>query len=140
MKTWRVLCLVGVLAGCATEPYDYWSDIEVSQEQLAEPINLPQFPEPIGHTETEVCFDLQGARNLTDYKTSSEANEIIALEHTQALQACKNAGEALVRAGRAQHELTEIYRRILHEERKHWMYERTGYWALILGIGLATIQ
>ncbi len=63
MKIWVQLCLVGILAGCATSPKpDPWQNIEVPPPGAEKPLSLPQFPEPVSMNEDTVSFDLDGAR------------------------------------------------------------------------------
>ncbi len=86
-----------------------------------------------------VTFDLDGANAISAYIVTSEANTGIAYEHSEQIDDLRVATKALVDAGKAQRRVADLRKEILEEERRHWFWEKTGYWAgfLIIGLGLA---
>ena len=127
----KAYLLVFLLAGCATTPNPW--DFDVDTTPTERPLELPDFPSPIDFTETEVTFDLEGAKSLTEYQVVAETNTEVASLNADQSDNLKTASSHLVKAGQAQHALTELQKEILEEERRHNMWERIGYWALIIG-------
>ena len=138
MKRWLWWFLVGVLAGCATPPSpDPWQDIEVPTERAEPPLGLPEFPSPVSVTEETVSFDLEGANAISAYIAVAEGNTDIAREHAGQIDDDRVALNALVDAGKAQRKVADLRQEILEEERRHWFWEKTSYWAGFLIIGIA---
>lgn len=130
--------MAGALLGCAATPTpDPWEGIEIDRTPAVTPERLNDFPLPTEFTEDSVTFDLAGAQELEAYRVAAEANTVIATEHAGQIDDLKEAAEHLVAAGQAQRKVADLRKEILEEERKHWFWEKTAYWAGFLIIGLA---
>ena len=88
-------------------------------------------------TADTVTFDLEGANAVSAYIVVAEANTDIAYQHSEQINELRTATKALVDAGKAQRKVADLRKEILEEERRHWFWEKTGYWAGFLIIGLA---
>ena len=136
--TWRLLLVVGALAGCATTPTpNPWVDIETDKEPAAQPLELGEWPDPIGFSDDTLVFDLEGARALQAYQVAAEANTEIASELSEQVNDLNDATSSLVEAGKAQRVVADLRLEILEEERKNWFWEKTMYWAGFAIIAIA---
>ena len=132
--------MAGILAGCATPPTaNPWEGIEVQEPGAEMPLELPEFPSPASVGMDTVTFDIDGANAISAYIVTAEANTGIAEEHAGQIDDLRVASQSLVDAGKAQRVVADLRLEILEEERRHWFWEKTGYWAGFLIIGLAVV-
>ena len=86
-----------------------------------------------------ITYSVQGVNELEAYRLTAEANTTIAAAHAEQIEALRKGIEGLVSAGKAQRRIADMRQEILEEERKHWMFERLGYWAGYILIGASLL-
>jgi len=132
-----VLCLIAGLSSCASQPPNPWESIDVPRGTITQPIELGKFPLPSQTRVENILYDTQGVNDLEAYRLTAEANTAIATAHAEQIEALRKGIEGLVEAGKAQRRIADMRQEILEEERRHWMFEKVGYWFAIIGLGLA---
>jgi len=136
-KTAYLCGLILVFSGCASQPPNPWESIEVPRGTITQPIELGKFPLPAQSDSEGIAYDIQGVNDLEAYRLTAEANTAIAAAHAEQIEALRKGIEGLVEAGKAQRRIADMRQEILEEERRHWMFEKVGYWFVIIGLGVA---
>lgn len=140
MRRSLICLLAGALSGCAAIPAeDPWQDLTVETEPAVRPNDCGKLPGPSEATETMVVYDVAAANRLERYRLCAEDNQGIAAENAAAIDELKIVRKSLTGAGAAEHRIAEMRREILEEERRHMLWERLEYWAIILALGAAAL-
>lgn len=139
MRLLAIFLIAGALSACVTPQPNPWDSIEVVSQPATKPLDCGGFPYPSEVIGESIVYDNSGANALEAYRACSEANEDIAAEHAQQIDQLHIATKGLVEAGQAQRRIADMRQQILEEERRHWFFERIGYWAGFLIIGAATL-
>jgi len=140
MRIFALFSIIGILSGCASQPPNPWESIEVPTDTPAQPIELGKFPLPSQSDSRGILYDIEGTNALEVYRLKAEGNTAIAAAHAQQIESLNKAVGSLVEAGQAQRRIADMRQEILEEERRHWMFEKVGYWFAIIGIGMAFMQ
>lgn len=127
------------LLGCAAQPENPWDSVDVPTEAPTRPIVLEGFPLPSESTSQGIWYSLEGANELEAYRLKAEANTAIADAHADQIDALNKAIGSLISAGKAQRRIADMRQEILEEERRHWMFERLGYWVGYILIGASLL-
>lgn len=126
------------LSGCATkQPESLWGEISVEVSPAAAALDCGPLPFPTLATGVEIVYDEAGVNALEEYRLCSEANQANVDEHAAQLMQLKVARRALVDAGQAQRNIADMRLEMLNDERQHHFWQSIGYWAVIIGLGLA---
>ncbi len=126
-----------LILSCASQAPNPWESIDVPRGTITQPIELGKFPLPSQTRDDSILYDIQGVNDLETYRLTAEANTAIAAAHAEQIEALRKGIEGLVEAGKAQRRIADMRQEILEEERRHWMFEKVGYWFAIIGLGLA---
>jgi len=132
-----VLCLIAGLSSCASQAPNPWESIDVPRGTITQPIELGKFPQPSQSNSKRAVYGIEGVNALEVYRLAAEGNTVVAAAHAEQIEALRKGIEGLVEAGKAQRRIADIRQEILEEERRHWMFEKVGYWFAIIGLGLA---
>ena len=127
MKTLALLFLVGISAGCSSNPVTLpdW-DLEPAEVTAQEPLALPQLTDPLT------------AEALESLLIISEGNYEIAFANARALNAQAQAYNALIEAGKMQVQIAEIRQEMLDQERRDHMVDNLTYRVVII-LGLIAV-
>ena len=131
------LILGALLSGCATVPNNPWQGLDVDTSPATTPLDCGTFPFPSETYPTHVVYDKSGLNDLDAYRTCSEANEGIAIEHALQIHQLKLARKGLTEAGQAQRRIADMKQEMLDDERKHNFFEKIGLYVVIIGMGIA---
>ena len=130
MKTFKTCLILGVLAGCATEPPpNPWAGLEPASEPVPIQRVLPSSVQSEDGKVIAFVFDADAVAALDAYYEVSENNFHLGKELASQVN-------GLIHAGQAQRELSEIQREILLEERRSHLMQQAGLYSIIL-LGLA---
>lgn len=138
MRILVLFSIIGVLSGCATAP-NPWDSVDVLRETPTRPIEVGKFPLPAESTSQGIWYDLEGVNALEAYRLAAEGNMAIADAHADQIESLNEAVGYLVEAGQAQRRIADMRQEILETERRHWMFERLGYWAGFIFIGVSLL-
>jgi len=134
-----VLCLIVGLSSCASQAPNPWESIEVPRGTITQPIELGKFPQPSQSDSKRAVYGIEGVNALEVYRLKAEGNTVVAAAHAEQIEALRKGIEGLVEAGKAQRRIADMRQEILEEERRHWLYERIGYWSAFLLIGTSLL-
>ena len=133
-----IFCLAGAaLSGCASAPVDPWAELTVDESPAALAVDCGSFPLPDAVNGDNLVYSNAGANDLEAYRRCSEANAAIVQQHALQIGQLKRSRAALVDAGRSQRNIATMRQEMLEDERKHQFWQSVGYWAVIIGMGLA---
>lgn len=140
MTTWLIFWIVGgALSGCAGQPPNPWERIEASSEPAARSVSSPDWPIPESFTSDSASFSLAQVRTLDDIRAASEANAALVDAHAATIDDLNRAIAYLSDAGAQERYISDRRAQHLEDERRHFFFERLGYWAIILGLIGATL-
>jgi hypothetical protein len=102
-------------------------------------VALPEWPEatPCG---ANLCLTPTQADALLTFAGVADENYTIAAELAGAVDELTTAHNALVRAGSAEHELSELRATTLDAERRARLWDKVGSWSLILLLGIGAAK
>ena len=131
--------IAGVLTGCAATPPDPFEAIEPSSVPAPRAVEVPDWPVPATFDADSATFTIDQIRILDAIREASAANAALVDAHARQIDALNDSIGYLKDAGSASHALSQRRREMLEEERRHFTFERIGYWVLMLGLLGATL-
>lgn len=129
----------GALSGCVSQPVNPWERIEASQEPAARSVSAPDWPSPASATSDSATFTLEQVRTLEAIRVASEANVALVDAHAATIDKLNDAVGYLSDAGEQERYISDRRAQHLEDERRHFFFERLGYWAIMLGLIGATL-
>lgn len=143
MRNWIALSIafsLALSAGCTSIPVrdNPWTDLAVDTAPAARPVSPPELP--VGTVEGQrLYFTPAEADTLTDFVDVADGNYEIATELAESVDSMRGAYNDLVRAGNAEHELAELLRRMLEEERRARLWDKLSSWSIIGFLGIISV-
>lgn len=125
-QTWTMLWLA-TIAGCASAPEtpNPWTDLERADPAVTYPAELPLLAEDLSNLDVVLDVALE--------------NSEIAAANADALAAMSRAHNALIDAGASEHELGQLRRRLLEEERRARLWDRLSVMSIVALLGLGSL-
>lgn len=136
MKNLLMICLIAcVSTSCAIAP-NPWNEIKVPDSEIAYPIVLPDFPDPISSTKTTATYSRDSIEDMVLYVTAADANTKAATANAEQIEDLREGAESLVEAGKSQRQIADMKQTMLDNERKHNFFTNIGLYVVIIGLAL----